>query len=147
MQPRHQLPRTVDASGQARRLVTAWVGDELDPEELDRAKLVVSELINNAVLHGEGSIELQVDLDDHRLQIEVIDEGGGFEHEMRAVPFEDLSGRGLAIVEAVTSRWGVHERTTHVWAEFERSEPRGTHLWAELERPGPRIGEDAKPEE
>jgi anti-sigma regulatory factor (Ser/Thr protein kinase) len=147
VQHRQQLPRSVDASGQARRLVTTWAGDALDPEELDRAKLVVSELINNAVLHGEGSIELQLDLDEHRLQIEVIDEGGGFEHVMREVPFEDLSGRGLAIVEAVTSRWGIHEGTTHVWAEFERPGPPGTHLWAELERPGPRIGEDAKPEE
>jgi len=147
VQHRRQLPRSVEASGRARQLLTAWVGGELEPEQLDRAKLVVSELINNAVLHGEGSIEFQVDLDEHRLQIEVIDEGGGFEHEMREVPFEELSGRGLAIVEAVTSRWGIHEGTTHVWAEFERSGPGTTHLWAELERPGPRIGEDAKPEE
>ena len=58
-----------------------------------------------------------------------------------------LLDEAAAIVEAVTSRWGIHEGTTHVWAEFERSDPRGTHLWAELERPGPRIGEDAKPEE
>jgi anti-sigma regulatory factor (Ser/Thr protein kinase) len=114
-------------------LLTEWVGDELEPEELDRAKLVVSELVNNAVLHGEGSIELLVDLDEHRLQIEVIDEGQGFEHIAREIPFEELTGRGLVLVDAEASRWGVHEGTTHVWAELERS--------------GPRIGEDAKPEE
>lgn len=132
MQHRHELDRVVEAPGQARRLLVQWVGDELEPDELERAKLMTSELVNNAVLHGEGSIEFQVDLDEHRLQIEVIDEGHGFEHVVREIPFEDLSGRGLTIVDAEASRWGIHEGTTHVWAELERS--------------GPRVGEDAKPE-
>ena len=133
MQYRERLARVVEAPGQARRLLTQWVGDELEAEELHQAKLVASELINNAVLHGDGAIELRVDLDEHRLQIEVIDEGQGFEHVVREIPFEDVSGRGLSIVEAVSSRWGIHEGTTHVWAE--------------LERPGPRVGEEAKPDE
>lgn len=121
------------APAQARQLLTEWVGDELEPEELDSAKLICSELVTNAVLHGEGSIALEVDLDENRLMIEVIDEGRGFEHEVREVPFEEVSGRGLTIVDAVANRWGIHEGTTHVWAE--------------LERPGPRLGEDAKPDE
>jgi anti-sigma regulatory factor (Ser/Thr protein kinase) len=133
VQYRQELDRVVEAPGQARRLLAQWVGDELEPEELERAKLVASELMNNAVLHGDGTIELQVDLDEHRLQIEVIDEGHGFEHVVREIPFEDLSGRGLTIVDAEASRWGIHEGTTHVWAELERS--------------GPRIGEDAKPDD
>lgn len=132
MQYREELDRVIEAPGQARRLLVQWVGDELEPEELERAKLVASELMNNAVLHGDGTIEFQVDLDEHRLQIEVIDEGHGFEHVVREIPFENLSGRGLTIVDAEASRWGIHEGTTHVWAELERS--------------GPRIGEDAKPE-
>jgi anti-sigma regulatory factor (Ser/Thr protein kinase) len=132
MQYREELARVVEAPARARRLLVDWVGNELDAAELDRAKLVVSELVNNAVLHGDGSIMLMVDLDEHRLRIEVIDEGRGFEHVVRVIPFEELSGRGLAIVDAEASRWGIHEGTTHVWAE--------------LERAGPRLGEHAKPE-
>jgi anti-sigma regulatory factor (Ser/Thr protein kinase) len=132
MSPSDELPRGVDAPSQARHLLALWAGDELAPDELDRAKLVCSELVNNAVLHGEGKIRLQLDLDENRLLIEVIDEGQGFEHVIREVAFEKLSGRGLAIVEAEASRWGVHQGTTHVWAE--------------LERAGPRLGEEAKPD-
>ena len=127
------LPRNPESSSRARRLLTRWVGDELESEELEQAKLVCSELVNNAILHGKGPIALEVDLDENRLMIEVIDAGQGFEHVVREIPFEELGGRGLTIVDAVASRWGIHEGTTHVWAELERS--------------GPRLGEDAKPEE
>jgi anti-sigma regulatory factor (Ser/Thr protein kinase) len=148
---RQALPRGLEAPAQARRVLAAWAGDALQPEVLDRARLVLSELVNNAVLHGSGGIALQLGLDDDRLLIEVIDEGQGFEHEVRKIPFEDLSGRGLSIVDAEASRWGIHEGTTHVWAELDRTGPgtpgEATHVWAEIERSGPRVGEDAKPTE
>ena len=126
-----ELPRSLDAAARGRRLVSQWFESTLDSHELDSAKLVSTELINNAVLHGKGTIRLRADLDDDRLLIEVIDEGAGFEHTVREIPFDQLSGRGLAIVDAEASRWGTHEGTTHVWAE--------------LERAGPRVGKEAKP--
>ena len=59
-------------------------------------------------------------------------------HVNHAQP-EDESGRGLFLVDALTSRWGIHEGTTHVWFEVEaRSAVRG--------RPGPRLGQDERPE-
>jgi hypothetical protein len=64
--------------------------------------------------------------------VEVIDEGSGFERVVRRNDFEDVGGRGLTIVESQASRWGIHEGTTHVWFELERS--------------GPRLGEESKPE-
>lgn len=70
-------------------------------------------------------------LDENRLLIEVTGEGSGFERALNEQDFERIAGRGLEIVEACASRWGLHEGTTHVWFE--------------LERPGPRIGEDSKP--
>jgi anti-sigma regulatory factor (Ser/Thr protein kinase) len=105
--------------------------DTLDPSELGRAKLLVSELVNNAVLHGAGSITFKADLDEDRLHVEVIDEGSGFEREVREQDSENLGGRGLRLVEAESSRWGLHEGTTHVWFE--------------IERPGPRLGVENKP--
>jgi anti-sigma regulatory factor (Ser/Thr protein kinase) len=108
-----------------------WFATTLEHTQLHQAKLLTSELVTNAVMHGQGRIILRAGLDQDRVLIEVIDEGQGFEHELRTRSFEDLHGRGLGIVESESSRWGIHEGTTHVWFE--------------LERRGPRLGEDAKP--
>jgi anti-sigma regulatory factor (Ser/Thr protein kinase) len=126
------LPRRADAGARARRVLTRWFQDDLEPTELSGLKLICSELVNNAVVHGRGTIELRADLNDDRVLIEVVDEGGGFEHVAHKVPFEQLTGRGLLIVDAGASRWGMHEGTTHVWAEVERA--------------GPRVGREAKPD-
>jgi anti-sigma regulatory factor (Ser/Thr protein kinase) len=126
-----ELPRDPSAGARARRLVEELSAGTLDQHQLGRAKLLVSELVNNAVLHGRGAITVRADLDDDRLHVEVVDEGSGFEREVREQDIEPLGGRGLRLVEAESSRWGLHEGTTHVWFE--------------IERPGPRVGADKKP--
>jgi anti-sigma regulatory factor (Ser/Thr protein kinase) len=126
-----ELPRSDEAPGLARSALAEWSGEELDAEEFEKARLLTSELVTNAVVHGHGQIVLRAELDEHRVLVEVIDQGAGFEHRLRERELQDLGGRGLAIVEEESSRWGIHEGTTHVWFE--------------LELPGPRLGEDAKP--
>lgn len=118
------LARDENAASHARRLVAGLCAAELDGEELDRAKLLVSELVTNAVRHGEGAITLRLGMDADRLLVEVIDEGSGFERVIRQTGLDQLEGFGLSIVDAEASRWGVHEGTTHVWFELERSGPR-----------------------
>ena len=81
--------------------------------------LVVSELVANAVLHGRGEITLRLQFDDGILRGEVIDQGGGFERQLRERGPEDVGGRGLLVVEALCASWGVHEGTTHVWFELD----------------------------
>jgi anti-sigma regulatory factor (Ser/Thr protein kinase) len=126
------LPRRRQAPGIARRSVADWLAPvALEGEEMEDVRLIVSELVTNAVLHGRGQIALRAHVDDDRVRVEVIDQGHGFEHVVRRVPFERLSGRGLAIVDDLASRWGIHEGTTHVWFE--------------VERPGPRLGAESKP--
>lgn len=129
--PEIELPRDFGAASQARRWLEDRFAAGLDSRELDTAKLLASELVNNAVLHGKGEITLRAALDENRLLVEVIDEGSGFERSLTKRDFEELGGWGLEIVETGSSRWGVHEGTTHVWFE--------------LERPGPRVGADSKP--
>jgi anti-sigma regulatory factor (Ser/Thr protein kinase) len=126
-----ELPREPSAAGRARRLLEELSAGALDAEELGRATLLVSELVNNAVLHGRGAITLRAVLDEDRLLVEVMDEGSDFERVMREQDFDELGGWGLRIVEAEASRWGVHEGTTHVWFEIEPS--------------GPRLGAENKP--
>ncbi len=118
------LPRSAQAAAVARSALSGWFADELDAGLLHRALLIASELATNAYLHGHGTIELRAELDENRLLVEVIDEGAGFEHEVRERDFERVGGRGLAIVEAEASRWGIREGTTHVWFELERAGPR-----------------------
>jgi anti-sigma regulatory factor (Ser/Thr protein kinase) len=125
------LPHTVQAPGIARRSLADWLAPAVEADELDTARLLVSELVTNAVVHGRGEITLRATLDEDRLLVEVIDEGRGFERTVRQQDFASIGGRGLAIVEAEASRWGIHEGTTHVWFE--------------LERPGPRLGSNKKP--
>jgi anti-sigma regulatory factor (Ser/Thr protein kinase) len=126
-----QLPRASEAPGCARLRLEEWFAAELDQAGLGTAKLLASELVTNAVLHGAGEITLRAALDDDRLLVEVIDQGSGFERVVGEQNFEKIGGWGLHIVDTEASRWGVHEGTTHVWFE--------------LERPGPRIGATKNP--
>ncbi len=126
----NRLERTREAPRIARRFLASWLGATLAEEELETSQLLISELVSNAVVHGQGTITIRANLNDDRIIIEVIDEGEGFEREVRRHDFDDLHGRGLAIVDSLASRWGIHEGTTHVWFE--------------LERPGPRLGAERK---
>lgn len=126
-----ELPRSATAGAHARRLLEELTAGTLDRSELARAKLLASELVNNAVVHGRGAIIFRADLNEDRLLVEVIDEGSGFERVVRERDDERFGGRGLNLVEIEASRWGVHEGTTHVWFE--------------LERPGPRVGASKNP--
>ncbi|HLY48411.1 MAG TPA: ATP-binding protein [Solirubrobacteraceae bacterium] len=115
-----QLPRGVWAAGRARKLLAEHFAPALAGRELDTAKLLISELVTNAVVHGEGSITMRVDLDASRLLVEVIDEGTGFERAVRARHLPQDGGWGLKLVDSEASRWGIREGTTHVWFELER---------------------------
>jgi hypothetical protein len=77
--------------------------------ELQRAALLASELVTNAVIHGEGKISVRAELDQDRLLVGVIEQGQGFEPAVKEADFEEVGGRGSKIVEAESSRWGIHE--------------------------------------
>ena len=119
-----ELPRDSSAPRAARHWLQESFGATLDGGEIDRAKLLVSELVTNALLHGHGTITLRAHADEDRLLVEVIDQGSGFERVVRDQDFDTVGGWGLTIVDAESSRWGVHEGTTHLWFEIERSGPR-----------------------
>jgi anti-sigma regulatory factor (Ser/Thr protein kinase) len=51
------LPHTVQAPRIARRSLADWLEPAVDADELDTARLLVSELVTNAVVHGHGELE------------------------------------------------------------------------------------------
>lgn len=118
-----ELARNHDAPWRARRSLSEWYAATLTADELHRAKLLTSELVTNAVLHGQGRIMLSARLGAGRLAVEVADEGPGFHYAVGQPSFDHLRGRGLAIVDADSARWGIGEGTTHVWFELAVSAP------------------------
>ena len=135
------LPRDVTAASVARREIRQALGERVHGERLDALLLTTTELVTNAVVHGEGDIRLSIRVDDDRVRGEVVDGGGGFEHEIRERGPDDLDGRGLMLVAALADAWGVHEGTTHVWFELDVRGP---------DAPGfaePKLGEDERPDD
>jgi anti-sigma regulatory factor (Ser/Thr protein kinase) len=80
--------------------------------------LVVSELVTNAVEHGDADIVLVLRGQDDGLCIEVTNTATGGVPERRDPPPSTASGRGLRIVDVLSAAWGhvtVGDRLT-VWA-------------------------------
>lgn len=105
-------------------MLTEWFAAVLADGTLTTARLLASELVTNAVTHGHGQITLTAQLFKLRLLVEVLDEGGGFEHrELRKRDFQtpQVGGWGLRIVDAQSSRWGVCRDSSHVWFELDRT--------------------------
>src|SRR5579884_2987834 len=115
-----QFTPDADAPFRARALVAEGFAAQLAARELDIAKLLTSELVTNAVVHGEGMITMRADLDERRLLVEVIDRGRGFDRSVQGNPLLPSGGWGLRLVASESSRWGVREGATHVWFEIER---------------------------
>jgi hypothetical protein len=82
--------------------------------------LLVSELVTNSVIHGTGPIQLRARISAPTLRVEVHDTDPA-RPNMRQ---PDLSGRGLHIVDALATAWGVDEMVAH-----------GKSTWFELRHP------------
>ncbi len=105
--------------GRARRLIetamTATGGDDL----VDVATLLVSEVVTNAVLHAGTEIRLRYRPNGTGARIEVFDRSRLLPGVRHYDP-EAVTGRGLGLVAALATSWGV------------RPEEDGKTLWFEL---------------
>jgi anti-sigma regulatory factor (Ser/Thr protein kinase) len=113
-----RLPREATCSQIARRFLEEHLGEEIAPEAMDEVKLVATELVDNAYLHGRGAIRLSLESAGDRVRVEVIDEGEGQAIKIREETEAGEGGYGLRVVERLAEAWGAHEGTTHVWAEL-----------------------------
>lgn len=60
-------------------------------------------------MHGVGEIiAVRARLDGNSLRVGEIDRGSGFDYQPRPVRFGQPRGNGLAIVDAIATRWGLH---------------------------------------
>ena len=120
---RRTLPRDPSAAALARRAVESDAA-RLSAAQLDVARLLVSELVTNAVRHGAGEeVVLALHVDDVRARFEVHDAGG--QMPARREPRGAEGGYGLNLVATLASRWGA-DPDAGVWFELDRGERDGT---------------------
>lgn len=114
---RRTLPRDPSAVALARRVVERQA-EVLSDEQLEVARLLVSELVTNAVRHGDGEeIALVTRIDAARLRFEVHDAGA--QAPRRREPAGAQGGYGLNLVASLASRWGAAPGAG-VWFELDR---------------------------
>src|SRR6478735_7152827 len=108
-------------------LLSVLEHDEVQTDP-DRVGLVVTELLTNALLHGEEPVEVHAAVVDDHLRIEVHDASTAEPTERHAAPTE-VTGRGLMLVAGLVERWGVDQSGDGktVWAEFETRRHNSTH--------------------
>ncbi|MDH6542541.1 serine phosphatase RsbU (regulator of sigma subunit) [Streptomyces sp. SPB4] len=113
----------------ARRQVRELLHDWTDPEQVDAAELMVSEMVTNVLVHTDGDALLVAEavgeLGERRLRVEVADSSDELPH-MRHPGEMASSGRGVLLMEMLADTWGVDPRGAgkSIWFELrERSKP------------------------
>jgi serine/threonine-protein kinase RsbW len=94
----------------------------VDGEGNEFAVLVASELVTNAICHGRDPIEFRADVTERIVRVEVRDGGAPLAADANYPDPWSTTGRGLAIVEAVSRDWGVEwhgDGGKTVWAELD----------------------------
>lgn len=116
------LPHALTSAAAARRFVTEKVSEWGLDDLLDDALLVASELAANAVTHADSACRIRLSVTAATLRIDVIDTGAGTP-EPQPTTWMEERGRGLHLVDALTTAWGLE------------IVPEGKLVWAELPRP------------
>jgi anti-sigma regulatory factor (Ser/Thr protein kinase) len=124
--------RTLAGAAEARTVTRSLLASCVEPVDEEAVLLVVTELVSNAVQHGEDPIELRVAVTGGSVRIEVED-GGASRPKVGPSGAFAPSGRGLAIVAAL-GHWGCTPAGGNrklVWCDVEAPGSPRT-------RPGPR---------
>lgn len=117
---RLELPTQTAAIAQARASLDELEA-QLDPIALSDLRLLVSEVVTNAIRHTNapenGRILLVVEPGRDGVRVEVHDEGPGFTAPAVPAPrATGTSGWGLFLVERLARRWGVETAPRpYVW--------------------------------
>jgi serine/threonine-protein kinase RsbW len=114
MSVRLNLPREAGSVPAVRRLLrTALAILRVDRESGDDLEIALTEACANVVKHADGAakFEVQLDVDDRRCAIEVLDDGLGFDPGAAgdAAPGDQLEGgRGLFLIRALSENVRLH---------------------------------------
>ena len=115
------LPAALTTPAEARAVVEA-IGSDLPEPVLIDVKLLMTELVANALKHASRGIQAVIIriTRNHFVRVEVLDPGPMFNPDPRPPGTGTGSGRGLFLVDAVANAWGVEpeEAGKKVWFEL-----------------------------
>jgi two-component system OmpR family sensor kinase len=125
------------AAEQGREVRVEPSGLYVDADPLRAGQALVN-LVDNALTHGGGTVELAAEERDGAVVLHVRDDGGGFPADFRSRAFDRFSradearsrggsGLGLSIVELVAQAHGGH-------AGVDERSPHGADVWLSLPR-------------
>ncbi|MEU7026463.1 SpoIIE family protein phosphatase [Streptomyces sp. NPDC046275] len=114
--------RIATAREQVRQLLHDWN----DPDQVDSAVLMVSEMVTNVLVHTDGDALLLAEVvcreDSRRLRVEVADASDELPHKRHPGEMAS-SGRGLILMELLARSWGADPRGEGKAIWFELDEP------------------------
>jgi anti-sigma regulatory factor (Ser/Thr protein kinase) len=127
--PRAELRFRVEPSNRhlsMGRHIIATMATGCSPGDRDIVLLVASELLANAVQHAATSVEARVEFHDRYTRIDVLDDGDGWPRLRHVDPLSDAGGRGLSIVDRLSTAWGVEDLIPgkQVWSIIARTPSR-----------------------
>ena len=101
------FPHQPDSVPAARRFATG-VLRALPADTLEAVELMVSELATNCIRHTDSGFELKIIRLGGDIRVSATDGAGGMP-EMRSPAPTEPSGRGLKIIDMLSSDWGVEQ--------------------------------------
>jgi len=119
-----RLAVSPEAAAEARHTLDD-LGEAIPDGRMRDVRLLISELVTNAVRHADldagDAIDLVIEVADQMLRVEVHDPGGGFVPSAPSPDPSRPSGWGLYLVAELADRWGVDsDDRTRVWFELDR---------------------------
>jgi anti-sigma regulatory factor (Ser/Thr protein kinase) len=122
------IPSGPEAPFHARTIVSRWLEGNTDTELHEHARLLVSELVTNSVMHAEQPagtpVRVRAAAVHGVIRVEVEDQGHG--PVRRRAPDPRGGGFGLYLLDQLATRWRVnHHHSTCVWFELTHHEPAG----------------------
>lgn len=117
-----RFPPVATSVARARTELCDAMAPDLHETQVETVRLLISELVTNAVRHGDGGTPVEVHAHwNSEVRVAVSDHGHGFTPTPRFGRLDDPGGFGLYLVGQLADRWGVE--TTH-----------GTTVWFVLQR-------------
>jgi anti-sigma regulatory factor (Ser/Thr protein kinase) len=119
-----QMPFVAASAGRARRMMAGDLGHQAPSETLMDAELVLTELLTNALRHGQPSVDHEVEVGWCLLvgcvRVCVGDAGTTTEIAWDHAHPDSEGGRGMAIIDALCQTWNLElgEGSTRVVADI-----------------------------
>jgi len=117
------LPADLSSAAPARELAAQAVRGWDEPDLEATIKLLVTELVTNAVRHAESHVQVKINVDGDVVRVEVRDEDPTAPTLIVADTYAE-SGRGIALIDTLSSAWGITPASDskRVWFELRRAD-------------------------